>query len=93
MRLKNWELIISRVYDDYSIPEEYSTCVMRAIVLPISIDINVEESPTPNGGKIGSNFAAPLPGVIESVNHGRSLFQQWQHGSGFCTNFRTSGCT
>ena len=51
-----------------------------------------EGSPTPNGGKICSNFAAPSPGVIESRNHGHSLFQQWQHGSGFCTNFLTSGC-
>ena len=54
-----------------------------------------EGSPTPNGGEICSNFAAPSPGVIENRNHGRSLtlFQQWQHGSGFCSNFRTSGST
>ena len=57
------------------------------------IYINVEGSPTPNGGKICSNFAAPSPGVIGSRNDGRSLLQQWQHGSGLYTNFRTSGCT
>ena len=37
-------------------------------VFAYNIDINVEGSPTLNGGKICSNFAAPSPGVIETMD-------------------------